>query len=171
MLSEGSISALTSEEFCNLGAGWAYVNFFQRCLSMNCVFFPQKRTIVTTCRLNDTPEGLCAWKTLRSGCMIFIPMFILIQTQRPIWRKKKKAEKKSSECTWNLFLEYLYPMNDLHMHVLLSSWGTAQQQGLGQTRDSAELPFKECSGTKTKPKKPQTKTHSHLYRGFILYFF
>lgn len=181
-LSEGTFSPLTSEDFCNLGAGWTYVNFFQRCLSMNCVFFPQMRTIVTTCRLNDIPEGICAWKTLRSGWMTFISMFVLIQTQRPLLKKNESGKKRVLNA-WNLFLEYLHPMNDIHMHVLLSHllcWGTAQQPLVKvwvrqetlqsyHSRSAVELKTKPI---KTKQnRKTQTKTHSHLYGGFILYFF
>lgn len=41
--------------------------------------------------------------------------------------KKNKSRKKGSKCTWNLLLEYMYPMNDIHTHFLLSSWDTIEQ--------------------------------------------
>lgn len=145
--------------------------FFQRCLSMKCVFFPPIRAIITTCRLNDTPEGLCAWRTLRGGCTIFIPIFLLIQTQRPIERKIK-AEKNKFWMHLESVPRIPVSINDTHMHFLLSSWGTTLVEVWVRQELLQRYHSRSAMELKTKPTKPkQNKTPlPSLWRVEIVFF-
>lgn len=79
------------------------------------------------------------------------------------YKKKMKVEKKKgSECLKSV--PRIPAPHEWHTHArftftlaVLGYSTTTTGKGLGQTRDSAELPFKECSGIKNKTNRNKTK--------------
>lgn len=77
-------------------------------------------------------------------------------------KKNESGKKKGSECLKSV--PRIPAPHEWHTHarftctlVVLGYSTTTTGKGLGQTRDSAELPFKECSGIKNKTNRNKTK--------------
>lgn len=103
---EKTLKIIKYQLCCNLGAGLFHVKIFRGASSVIVCFFPTNE--------NNCNHMQAKWFPLRNLCMkdiqkwlVLILMFMLIQTQKPILKKKKiRSREKHILNAWTLFLEY-----------------------------------------------------------------